>query len=108
MLALTFTLSTAWAQAPKRVTQSAVLAQALTKRPPDYPAVARQLRLEGSVEVDVFIDESGSVTKAEPLRGNPVLVKSAVDAVQKWKFKPLTEGDKPVKAVSTLSFTFKP
>ena len=55
---------------------------------PTYPAVARAARVEGVVILEAVIDESGNVTSARVLRGDPLLAPAALDAVQQWKFKP--------------------
>jgi TonB family protein len=80
---------------------------ATSKVQPEYPAVARQLRLEGAVEVEVHISEGGVVDSARPLTGNAILATAAVEATKRWKFTPFTSGGKPVKATAPLTFNFK-
>ena len=70
-----------------------------TKVPPDYPAIARQLKIEGAVELEAVVTESGAVEKVNIVSGNPVLTRPASDAVKKWKFAPFTSDGKAVKAV---------
>lgn len=69
--------------------------------------MARQLKLEGTVELEAIISEQGTVDDVRIVTGNPVLTKAAAQAVKKWKFTPITEGGKPTKAVAPLSLTFK-
>jgi protein TonB len=80
---------------------------ATTKVPPDYPVIAKQLHLEGAVEIEARIGEDGTVLSAKPLTGNAVLANAAVAATKHWKFTPFTEGGKAVKAVAPLTFNFK-
>jgi len=54
---------------------------------PDYPELARRMQIHGIVRVEVVVRPSGSVKTARVLGGNPVLVDSAVAAVEKWKFE---------------------
>jgi protein TonB len=91
----------------KRITQSQAMEAVTSKVPPEYPAIARQLKLEGAVEVDLVIGENGTVESATPVTGNPVLTRPAVDALKRWKFKPFQENGSAVKAqvVMTVSFT---
>jgi protein TonB len=96
-----------WAQGPKKLSRNEAVAAAVTKPQPDYPAAARQLRLEGVVEVEALIGENGVVESATAVSGNPVLTRAAVDAVKRWKFNPITEDGKAVKASTVLSFNFK-
>lgn len=57
---------------------------------PVYPLEARRKKIEGIVLVRVSLSERGTVDKAIPLppRNNPLLEEAALEAIQKWKFKP--------------------
>jgi protein TonB len=94
-------------EAPKKLTRSEATSAIVSRTQPDYPPVARQLKLEGTVELEVVISEQGTVDDVRIVSGNPVLTKAAAQAVKKWKFTPVTDGGKPVKAVAPLSLTFK-
>jgi len=93
--------------APKKVSKLDGLNNATTKVQPDYPAMAKQLKIEGPVELEAIVGENGVVEKVNIVSGNPVLTKPAVDAVKKWKFSPFTEGGKVVKAAVPVSMNFK-
>ncbi len=95
-----------WAQ-PKRISNDQAMEAALTKVQPAYPAVAKQLNIEGGVELEATIDADGSVDRVNIVSGNPVLTKPSVEALKKWKFKPFTDGGKPVQAVAPFHFTFR-
>ena len=100
-------LSACYAEdAPKKVSKAEGLNAVTTKVPPDYPAIAKQLKIEGSVELEALIAESGTVEKVNIVSGNPVLTRPAVDAVKKWKFAPFTADGKTVKALVPVSLTF--
>ena len=91
----------------KHITQSQAVSAATVKPQPEYPAVAKQLRVQGEVSVNVYISEDGSVEKIETISGNPVLVKSVERSLKEWKFNPFHEDGKAVKAIASMSFTFK-
>jgi protein TonB len=55
---------------------------------PVYPALAKRMNLRGVVKLEVVVRPNGTVKSAKVMGGNPVLVDSASDAVQKWKFEP--------------------
>jgi TonB family protein len=55
---------------------------------PVYPALAKRMNLRGMVKLEVVVRPNGTVKSAKVMGGNPVLVDSAADAVQKWKFEP--------------------
>lgn len=94
-------------EAPKKVTKSEGLNALTTKVAPEYPPIARQLKIEGSVELEALVTESGAVEKVNIVRGNPVLTRPASDAVKKWKYVPFTSEGKAVKAVVPVSLSFK-
>jgi periplasmic protein TonB len=93
--------------APKRVSHTAALQLATTKVTPEYSAIAKQLKIQGAVELDAVIAEDGSVEKVDIVSGNPVLTKPAAEALKKWRFKPFLDGDKPVKVIASFDFDFK-
>lgn len=96
------------AAADLRVSTSEAMKAAVTKPQPTYSPIARQMKIAGRVEIEVVVNEEGGVQSVKALTGNPMLTQSAVSAVEKWKFTPFTSDGKPVKAVCTLSFDFRP
>jgi len=107
-LALLATCSVAgWAQGDlKKVSRSEALAAVQSKVQPEYPPLARQLKVHGAVEVEAVVAEDGTVEKVNIVSGNPVLTKPAADALKKWRFKPFTSDGKAVKALAPVSFDF--
>lgn len=97
----------AFADSERRLSAAESLAAALSKPQPDYPLMAKQLKLEGAVNLNAFVTEEGTVDHVEPVSGNPILVRSAEDALKRWKFSKQTEDGKPVKFVATVVFNFK-
>ena len=91
----------------KKITLDEALSAVTSKVQPEYSPTARQLKLEGKVELEATIDETGSVEKVDVRSGNPVLAKPATDALKKWKFKPFAESGKPVRVSAPFTFTFK-
>lgn len=53
---------------------------------PVYPPVARMVRMEGTVSLDVAVEADGSVSSVMADSGPALLAKSACDAVRQWKF----------------------
>ena len=51
------------ADAPKKVTKAEGLSAVTTKVPPEYPPIARQLKIEGAVELEAVVSENGTVEK---------------------------------------------
>jgi|SRR5712671_1596315 len=71
-----------------------------------YPYEAREQKLQGEVVVKILVSEGGDVESAEIASGNPILGKSAVNAVKKWKFKPFIKNGKPVKVSMKVPIDF--
>lgn len=92
---------------PLRVTQEEAFKAAVAKPQPDYPPMARQLKLQGRVELEISISPSGAVGDVKILTGNPALTGAASSAVKRWRFEPFTAEGKAVRAIAVLSFTFK-
>jgi TonB family protein len=93
--------------APKKVSKTEGLNAVTNKVAPDYPPIAKQLKIEGAVELEVLVAESGTVEKVNIVSGNPVLTRPASDAVKKWRFAPFTSDGKAVKAMVPVSMSFK-
>ena len=104
--ALAISAGAALAADEVHVSQAEALKAATSKSEPEYPAIAKQLHLEGSVQVEAHITESGAVESVKPLTGNAVLMNAAMSAMKRWKFAPFTADGKPVRAVADVSFKF--
>jgi periplasmic protein TonB len=89
------------------ISQADAMKAAKERVDPQYPPMAKQLHLEGAVELEAHIGEDGIVGEVRPLTGNAVLMNAAVAAIKKWKFTPIMADGKPTKAVADLSFHFK-
>jgi len=94
------------AQDAKRVPTNEAMHAVIAKTSPEYPAIAKQMRLTGDVNLDVTVSEDGSVTDVAVLQGNPVLAKPASDAVRGWKFTPFKFDGKPAKVITTIVIKF--
>jgi len=77
-----------------------------TRTNPEYPPLAKQMRVSGEVRLDVYLNEDGSVDKVHVVSGNALLAGAAQNAIKQWKFGTPTVDDKPVKAVASYSFSF--
>jgi len=92
---------------PKKVTRAEALAAIAVKVQPEYPPMARQLHVEGEVQLEAVVAENGSVTRVSILSGNPMLTGPTAETVKRWKFKPFSEDGKAIKVIAPLTFTFK-
>jgi TonB family protein len=60
----------------------------VTKVVPQYPGLARSMKIQGIVRADVLVAPSGKVTSIDVKGGHPVLAQSAQDALRQWKWEP--------------------
>ncbi|HEX6902051.1 MAG TPA: TonB family protein [Thermoanaerobaculia bacterium] len=77
---------------------------------PEYPPMARTLRVEGIVVVAVLVDENGQVQEArvaEPIRQKVGLNEAAVAAARAARYKPATKEGVRVKMWTRLRIPFK-
>ena len=73
-----------------------------------YPEIAKRAGIEGKVYVLAFVDETGTVTKAEIIKGlGAGLDEAALNAVKATKFKPGKQRGKPVKVQVSIPIVFK-
>jgi TonB family protein len=54
---------------------------------PEYPALARSMKIQGVVRADVLVAPNGKVTSVEVKGGHPLLAQSAQDALRQWKWE---------------------
>jgi TonB family protein len=95
------------ASAEIRVATDDAMKAATSKTAPDYPPIAKQLKIVGRVEVEVIINADGNVENVKVVSGNSMLTQSVIAAVKKWKFTPFTQDGAATKAVASLGFDFK-
>jgi len=96
------------ALAEVRVNHADAVKNAVKRPNPEYSPIARQMGIQGEVEVEVKIAQSGDVGEVKVVTGNPMLSANVVKALKDWKFSPFNEGGKPSPAVANLRFSFKP
>lgn len=76
---------------PATLSQDEITRKVKTKADPVYPALARSLHLSGTVRIQVTVAPNGTIKSTKVIGGNPVLVQSALQALEKWKFEPANE-----------------
>lgn len=72
------------------------LPEAITKVKPEYPDIAREASVEGTVLIQALVGKDGRVKDTRVVKGIPMLDAAAVAAVKQWVFKPALSNNKPV------------
>ena len=55
---------------------------------PQYPSLARSMKIQGKVKADVLVAPDGAVKSVEIKGGHPLLVQSAQNALREWRWEP--------------------
>jgi len=71
------------------------------KEDPEYPQLAKNMNLHGSVKLKIWIKPDGSVRRLEYVGGHPLLVESALKAVKNWRY---ASSDKESTSMVELKF----
>ncbi len=91
---------------PKPISGGVLNGKAKTLAKPAYPAAARAVNAEGSVSVQVLIDEEGNVASAAAVSGHPLLRRAAEQAALESKFAPTMLSGQPVKVSGVIVYNF--
>ncbi len=81
-------------------------AKIINRTTPNYPPLARQTRISGTVRLHAIIAKDGTVQQLEVLSGHPLLVQAALDAVRQWRYQPTLLNGEPVEVDTTVDVIF--
>ncbi len=73
---------------------------------PEYPALARQQHVQGTVKFAARIGVNGRVVALDLVSGPPLLVDAATTAVRKWRYKPGRLNGKPIETITNIELNF--
>jgi len=73
---------------------------------PNYPLLARQMKVQGSVILQALIGKDGIIQNLRVVSGPHILASAAQDAVRQWHFKPHLQGDEPVETQAKITVNF--
>jgi TonB family protein len=77
--------------------------KAIAKPTPRYPEIAKQMKLVGTVKVEITIGPDGKVKSTNVVGGHPVLIDATLAALKEWKYEPAKS-----ETAATLTFDFRP
>ncbi len=81
-------------------------AKLLHKVLPVYPAIAKTTRTSGTVYLLGVIATDGSIRSLRVLKGHPLLVGAALEAVRQWRYQPTILNGQAVEVEAPISVTF--
>lgn len=74
---------------------------------PKYPGDAMQRHIEGRVVLHATIGKDGAMHDLKSVRGDPLLLQAAVEAVRQWRYKPYALDGDPVDMPIDITINFK-
>ena len=90
-----------------RMVSLGVMDASLTHRvQPDYPPIAKAIRLSGSVLLRAVIGSDGEVHEIEVLSGNPILAEAARAAVRQWRYRATMLNGQAVEVETQITVNF--
>ena len=74
--------------------------------PPDYPMLARQMKVQGAVNLQALIARDGTIQELQILSGPGILAAAAREAVRQWRFKPYLQNGEPIETQPRITVNF--
>jgi len=91
---------------PKQVVVLDDLPREVYSPKPEYPELARQAQMEGTVILRVLVNREGNVQEVILERSSPVFDEAAEKAIRQWRFRPGILDHVPVAAWVTIPVRF--
>jgi protein TonB len=73
---------------------------------PDYPLLARQMKVQGAVSLQALISRDGTIQELQILSGPAILAAAAREAVKQWHFKPYLQNGQAVETQARITVNF--
>jgi len=91
----------------ERVSMSAATSE-VVERPvePNYPMLAKQMKVQGSVILQALIGREGSIQDLRVLSGPAILSTAAMDAVRQWHFRPYYQSGQAIETEARITVNF--
>jgi protein TonB len=93
-------------EAPKPRVSRMMEGNLMVRVQPDYPPLARQARVQGSVILRAIISREGTIEHLQAISGSPMLVEAAIRAVRQWRYRPYVLNDQPVEVETQITVNF--
>ena len=74
---------------------------------PEYPELARQAGVQGTVVLDTVVSVEGAVIQVKFVSGPKALSQAAMDAVRRWRFEPFFVNGQPATVETTVAVDFR-
>jgi|SRR5450631_517790 protein TonB len=93
--------------ASRSIRTSVVMEGNLIRRvDPQYPAIAKQIHLEGAVVLNAIVSREGNIERVDVASGPGILALAAREAVRQWKYRPYLLNGEPVEVQTQITVNF--
>lgn len=73
---------------------------------PQYPPLARSVRVQGPVVLAALIGKEGTIENLRLISGHPMLVPAAIAAVSQWRYKPYILNGEAIEVETQITVNF--
>ncbi len=73
---------------------------------PQYPPIARTAGIQGQVVLQAIVSREGTIENLKVLSGHPLLVRSAIEAVSQWRYRPYYLNGEPIEVETQVTVNF--
>lgn len=96
-----------FSEEPARLSNSSKAVKIIKKVAPTYPAEAKKQKIQGTVVLDVTVDEQGKVVETKVIKSvDSSLEEAAIKAMKQWEYAPLIVDGKPKAFIVSVTFNF--
>lgn len=93
-------------QEKTRVTQGVMDGLLIGRVLPQYPPIAREMGVEGTVILQATISKTGTIENLRVVSGPALLRGVAINAVSQWRYRPYLLNGQPVEVETTVNVRF--
>jgi protein TonB len=93
-------------KAPLTRSEGVMAAALIYKVQPQYPTLARNIHLAGTVYLRAIIGTDGTVRQVEVISGHPILANAALQAVRQWRYQPTRLNGEAVEVETFITVNF--
>jgi len=91
---------------PMRVSVGVTEGMLVHRVTPVYPTLARNAHIQGAVQLHAIIGRDGTIQNLQAISGPPLLIPAALDAVQRWRYRPYLLNNEPVEVETQITVNF--
>lgn len=73
---------------------------------PEYPPIAREMGVEGTVILQASISKTGTIENLRVVSGPELLRRATINAVSQWRYRPYLLNGEPVEVETTVNVRF--